>query len=70
MIYERATKKVQEAGHPLYVCRGEGYIYFSPMKEAPVGAYDQIDSIMSNTITGIDVLSHVEEQVENYKDIF
>lgn len=66
MIYKRATKKVQDAGHPLYVCRGKGYIYFSPTREAPIGVYDEIDSIMSNTITGIDVLAHVEEQVRSW----
>lgn len=68
MIYKRATDKLKAAGHPVIVSKGDGYVFFSPEREAPYHmGYDYIDSIMSPTLGDVDVVEHVEESIAKWK---
>ena len=63
--YKRPTALLRSHGHPVDVVKANGYIYFSPDRDAR-SAYDHIPSIYSMTIQGIDFLAYVKEALDEH----
>lgn len=69
---KRINAVLKAAGHDVELVKGDGYFWFcaTGSKDAPINAYDEIESIYTNFVGDLtpgQILTHVEEAVAAFK---